>query len=525
MPTTTPPRQRLRATRLGPWLACAAAAGALLQPVSAAAAPAGDIVIAGAMLRQQFDPTVMVATTDYTVFDLLYDGLLNLGPKGKTPALTTGWTVSPDGLTMDFELRKGVKFHNGDPFTAEDVKFTYDQILKPGNTHSYRKAFVDSIDRIEVLEPHKVRFVLKQPWPGFFSSARYAMQAIVPKAYYEKVGPKGFLAKPVGTGPYKLAEVVPGESNRFEANTDYWGTVSNVRSVTQRLVKEPFTLYAMLEKGDADIVFGLTGPLMERARANPKTRFYQSKYSGTSGLYFSRSKFPESKDRRVRMAVAHAINRDEIAKKLLGGTCEPASSIFTPATFGYLPGLKQIPYDPARAKALLAEAGIGPGKEVSYSLHTESFGSLPNAPQVLEAIAGNLEAVGFKLQREQLDTTAWLAMMRSKRQPGIFYGPSSVPDDGGETLEGWYSTTSVWSSGNISVPEYDQASRTQLRTVDTKAREKILQDFARLEDERREAVPLFWCHSTFATAARIKAWSPAVISAYHFNFQSIQLGD
>lgn len=507
--------------------AAAAAAAALLgAPVAhGQTAGPGEIVVAGALLRQQFDPTIMVAVTDYTAYDLLFDGLLNLGAKGKYPALATSWNVSEDGRQVDFELRKGVRFHNGDPFSAEDVKFTYEALLRAGSTHSYRKAFVESLERIEVLDPHRVRLVLKQPWPAFFSSSRYGLQPIVPKAYYEKVGAKGFAEKPVGTGPFRLAGTKAGEFSRFEANPGFWGQVPKVKAVTQRLVKEPFTLYAMLEKGEADVVFGLTGALMDRVRANPKVRIFQSRYSGTSGMYFSKSKLPESADRRVRLAVAHAINREEIAKRILGGMCEPATSIFTPATFGHLPGLKSIPYDPARARALLAEAGVKPGREVSYALHTESFGSLPNAPQVLEAIAGNLEAVGFKVQREQVDTSTWLAMMRGRKQPSIFYGPSSMPDDGGETLEGWYSSTAVWSSGNINVPDYDKVFRAQLQAVDPKQREKMLQDFARLEDERREAVPLFWCHTAFAAGPRIKQWAPAVSSAYHYNFQTVDLAN
>lgn len=493
-------------------------------PATAAPAP-GELVVAGALLRQQFDPTVMIAVTDYTAFDLLYDGLLNLDAGGKRPGLATAWTVSPDGKQIDFTLRAGVKFHNGDAFSAEDVKYTYEKLLEPGNTHSYRKAFASSIERIEVLDALKVRFVLKAPWPSFFSSARYGLQPIVPKAYHARLGSKEFARNPVGTGPFRLVSTKAGEFSRFEANDGYWGGKPKIRAVTQQLVKEPFTLYAMLEKGEADVVFGLSGALMERVRANPAVRVFQSRYSGTSAIYFSKAKFPQSADRRVRMAVAHALNREEIAKRVLNGVCEPATSIFTPATFGHLPGLKPIPYDPAQAKALLAQAGVAPGTEVSFALHTESFGSLPNAPQVLEALAGNLEAVGFKVQRVQVDTSAWLAMMRAKKQPSVFYGPSSMPDDGGETIAGWFASNAVWSSGNVNVPEYDRISATQLQTGDLAARERLLQDFARLEDERREAVPLFWCNTAFAAGRRVKQWSPAVSSAYHYNFETVELAD
>ena len=138
---------------------------ALSAPLAmpASAAPLCEIVVAGALLRQQFDPSIMVAVTDHTAFNMLYDGLLNLTAKGKVPALATSWKISEDGKQVDFELRKGVKFHNGDPFTAEDVKYSYELLLKDGNTHSYRKAFVAQINSIEVLDPHKVRFNLNQP--------------------------------------------------------------------------------------------------------------------------------------------------------------------------------------------------------------------------------------------------------------------------------------------------------------------------------------------------------------------------
>jgi peptide/nickel transport system substrate-binding protein len=504
-------------------VAATLALGLVALPVVAMAQPKDEVVIAGAILRQQFDPSIMVAVTDHTAFTMLYDGLLNLNDKGKVPALATSWKISEDGKTVDFELRKGVKFHNGDPFTAEDVKFSYDLLLKDGNTHSYRKAFVAQIKSVEVVDPHKVRFNLNQPWPSFFSSARYGIQPIVPKNYYEKVGAKGFVEKPVGTGPFKLADMKAGEWTKFEANPDYWGQVSKVKFVTQKLVKEPFTLYAMLEKGEADVVFGLTGALLERVKSNKQVKIFESKYSGTSGIYFNTPKFPEAKDKRVRLAVAHAMNREAIAKNVLSGICQPASSIFTPGTFGHNPSLKPIPYDPAKAKALLAEAGIKPGKEITFSLHTESFGSLPSAPQVLEAIAGNLEAVGFKVVREPYDSAAYLAAWRAGKQPAVFYGPSSMPDDGGETLEGWFSSTAVWSSGYINEPEYDTVFKAQLGMTDMKKREKTLQDWAKLEDDKRTALPLFWCNTTYAVSPRVKAWAPAVISAYHYSFNTMEL--
>jgi peptide/nickel transport system substrate-binding protein len=457
-------------------------AAAMALPQAVLAQPKGEIVVASSLFNQHNDPTVLVSMANHLTGDFVFDGLLNLGPDGKYPALATSWKIGEDGKQIDFELRKGVKFHNGDPFTAEDVKFSYEKILDGANTHSYRKPFVDSIERIEVVDPHKVRLVLKQPWPSFFSSIRYGVQPIVPKAHYEKVGAKGFQENPIGTGPFKLVESKGGEWNKYEANVDYWGGAPNVKTVTQRVVKEPFTLYAMVEKGEVDIASGISGALLDKVSTNPKLRVFMSRYSGTSAMYFNKVKFPESKDKNVRLAVGHALNRTEIARKLLNGVCEPAASIFTPGTFGYLPGMHQVAYDPAKAKKMLADAGVKPGQEISYTLQTDSFPSLSNAPQVLEALAGNLEAVGFKVTREPYDSTAWLAMMRGRKQPAVFYGPSSMPDDGGETLATWFVRSSMWSAGNIDVARYNAIFDEQLKAADLKQREKLLQEFARLED-------------------------------------------
>lgn len=491
---------------------------------SALAQPKGDAVIAMPQLSQLFDPTAMVGATPHMVYDYVYDGLVNQGENGKYPALAESWTVSADGMNIDFHLRKGVKFHNGDPFTADDVKFTFDRVMAPNSTHAYRRGFIDSVERIDVLDQHTARFVLKQPWPAFFTTARYALTPIAPKAYYEKVGEKGFQEKPIGTGPFRLSGIQAGEFTKFEANEGYWGGAPKVKTVTQKLVKEPFTRYAMLDRGEADIVTGLTGPLLEKMRTDPSVKVYLARYSGTSGILFNKDLFPEAADRKVRLAVAHAINRKEIADKIQGGVCEPATSIISPGTYGYLDGLPQVPYDPAKAMALLKEAGIKPGHKVTFTIQTESFVAVPNAPQVLEAAAGNLEAVGFAVERKSVDNAAWLAMMRGKKPTGIFYSPISLPDDGGEVINSYFVSWSGWTAQSIKNPEYDEIFNTQLKTSDPAARTRLLQRFSKMEYDNFEHVPLLWCHTAFAASTkRVKHWVPPIASGYHMDMKNLEL--
>ena len=504
--------------------ASALIAGLTVASGHVAAQPRGDVVIAMPQLSQLFDPTAMIGATPHMDYDFIFDGLINLGPEGKYTALAESWEIAKDGKQIDFHLRKGVKFHNGDDFTAEDVKFTFERVMVPTSTHAYRRGFIDAIERIEVVNPHVARFVLKAPWLPFFTTTRYSLTPIVPKAYFEKVGPKGFQEKPIGTGPFTLAGLKAGEWTKYEANEKYWGEVPKIRSATQRLVGEAFTRYAMLERGEADIVAGLTGPLLEKIKSNPSVKVYASRFSGTAGFLFNKDLFPEAADRRVRLAIAHAINRKEIAEKIQGGVCQPATGMFTPGTFGYLEGLPQIAYDPARAKALLAEAGIKPGHKISYTLQTQSFAAVPNAPQVLEAVAGNLEAVGFVVERRNVDNAAWLKLMRGGKPTAVFYTPISIPDDGGEVINSYFVSFSGWTAKSIKVPEYDEMFAAQLKAPNLDERRKILQRFAKLESENLESPPFLWCDTPFAAnTRRVKSWSPALGSGYHMNLKHLEL--
>lgn len=489
----------------------------------AMAAPEGSIVIAQPLLIQNHDPVTQVSASDFLPHTMLFDGLVNIGPKGVYPALATDWKVDNQKLTIDFNLRKGVKFHNGDEFTAEDVKFTFDSILAPGNVHNRRSTIMTALKSVEVTGRHSVRLHLKRPWADMFTNSRAGgTQQIVPRNYYEKVGAKGFQRIPVGTGPFKIAEIKDGESTRFEAFAEYWDGAPNVRFVTQRLVAEPFTRYAMLERREADIAMGLAGPLLTRSMKNPDVRVSYAKNAGTSVLIFNRVTNPEFNDQRVRSAIMHGIDRQTIAKSVLGGVCEPATHHFTPDTFGYNPNIKGVPYDPQKAKALLKEAGIAPGHKVGFSSHTQSFGSLPNAPAVLEAIVGYIEALGLQVTRYPVETGAQLAMMRSGKQPSIFYGPSSVPDDGGSLVETWY-TSRAWCKGpcTVNVPYYEEVADKTNRETDPKARARMLQEWAETESQRLEMMPLFWCSEPFAYGKRIADWKPAVGSPYHLNLQSV----
>src|SRR2546429_4547141 len=242
----------------------------LSSPVLAAGAE-GQIPFAlnSGLAPRWFDPAETPGViTPFLILYALHDALVKPMPgQSMSPSLAESWTVSKDGLTYDFFLRKGVRFHNGDPLSAEDVKFSFERYKGGGATTL--KARVASV---EVVDPHRVRFRLKQPWPDFMTF--YATPAtsaawIVPKKYVERVGDDGFKKAPVGAGPYRFVSFTPGIELVVEAFDGYWRTTPAVKRLVFQSVPDESTRMVMVKRGETDIAYGLRGPDAEEVRRTP----------------------------------------------------------------------------------------------------------------------------------------------------------------------------------------------------------------------------------------------------------------
>src|SRR5213083_1706747 len=200
-----------------------------------------------------FDPAETPGiVTPFMILYALHDAVAKPMP-GKTmaPSLAESWTVSPDGLTYDFILRSGVKFHNGETVTADDVKFSFDRYKGAGN-----KALKDKVRTVQVVDPLRVRFFLKEPWPDFltfYASPATGAGWIVPKKYVEKVGDDGFKKAPVGAGPYRFVSFTPGVELVMEAFDGYWRKAPSVKRLVFKSVPEETTRAAALKRGEVDI--------------------------------------------------------------------------------------------------------------------------------------------------------------------------------------------------------------------------------------------------------------------------------
>jgi len=362
-----------------------------------------------------FDPadTPGIATP-YIFLYALHDALVKPMPGlAMAPSLATSWSESRDGLTYDFVLRTGVTFHNGDPFTAEDVKFSYDRYRGAGAAELGKK-----IKAVTVVGPHRVRFMLYEPWPDFLTY--YATPAtgagwIVPKNYTEKVGSEKFKDAPIGLGPYRFGQFRAGVEVIFEANTSYWRKVPSVERLVFKSVPDATTRVTMLKRREADVAYALFGPLGEEVRRDPSLKLEAVVSPATQWVVFtSRQYDPTSPwfDRRVRLAANHAVNRRAMNEAETLGHSRPTGNI-VPRQFDGTLALEPYPYDPTKARQLLAEAGYADGFDAGDFAVDNVFTGLG------EAIVNDLAAVGIRTKMRPLDRAADQAAHHAHTHKGL----------------------------------------------------------------------------------------------------------
>src|SRR5882762_6972154 len=218
-------------------------------------------------------------------------------------SLAESWMESADGLTYEFKLRRGLKFHNGDVVTAEDVKFSFERYKGAG-----AKELNLRVRQVEIIDPLTVRFALKEPWPDFmtfYGTTATAAGIVVPKKYMIRVGDDGFRKHPIGAGPYKFVSHTPGVEVVLEANAGYWRRVPNVKRLVMKSVPEGTTRVAMLKKGEADMAFVLDGPEAENVQRDPRLALVATRHASVFWIEFADQWDPKSPwhDKRLRQAV------------------------------------------------------------------------------------------------------------------------------------------------------------------------------------------------------------------------------
>jgi peptide/nickel transport system substrate-binding protein len=377
-----------------------------------AAPAAGDIekvTVAVSLEPQTMDPTSSKFNpNNYPVLANMFDALISVDNSGK-PDMGKGvcesWEVSPDGLTITFKLKAGIKFHSGDVLTSADVIFSHERAL--ANNPEYGGLFAQGFDHAEAVDDQTVKFVFTTPNVLFMYSGAPHLY-LVSKAYFDKVGEEQFVAKPVGTGPYSFVEWKTGEYMDMVRFEDYYGEKPAVKAGHMLFVNDPTTRVQMLQAGEVDLVD--TTPWSEVAglkAAGYNVAILDAAPSVSVQFDTKNAKAPWG-DVRVREAIALAIDKEAMQKDIYGGI--PGLNAWPGETeVGYNPALLPFPYDVEKAKALMAEAGYADGFEMP--LYYAAMGA--EFQQATEAVSLYLQAIGITCKVQSLEMGQLMEQMRA----------------------------------------------------------------------------------------------------------------
>ncbi len=451
----------------------------------AAQQPSGQAVMAWhvTIAPSWFDPST--APPQITPFGMLYalhDALVRPYPGHKMgPSLAESWKESPDGKTYEFKLRSGLKFHNGDPLTTEDVKFSFERYRGAGAS-----ILKERVREVEIVNPLVVRFHLKEPWPDFmtyYGTTATAAGIVVPKKYLTQVGDDGFKKQPIGAGPYKFVSHKPGIEVVLEANTAYWRRVPNVKTWIMRSVTDSTTRAVMLKSGEADIAVALDGPDAETVQKDPRLQVIPSKHASIFWIEFTEQWDPKSPwhDKRLRVAVNYALNRKAINDAGCVGFCPPAG-VIVPRVMDFALQAEPMPYDPAKAKQLLAEAGYPNG------LDAGTFTAIPGFATVAESTLNYLNAAGIRMRMHPMERAAFYASWQEKKIRGVFLTAVGNSGNAASRVEGFIQSKGAYAYGGY--PDIDDLFQQQARERDVKKREALLFKIQQLTIDRVMFAPV-----------------------------------
>jgi peptide/nickel transport system substrate-binding protein len=453
---------------------------------SVAAAPEGTLTIARteSTAARWFDPAEMDGgLTVFFYAYALHDALVKPMPGNPlAPCLAESWSTSPDGLTYEFALRKGVKFHNGDPLTAEDVKFSFERYRGAA-----AKTLKDRVASVDVVDPHHVRFRLKRPWPDFmtfYGTLATGAGWVVPRKYVERVGDDGFKRAPVGAGPYKFVSFKPGVELVLEANEQYWRKTPSVKTLVMRSVTDVATRLVMLKRGEADIAYAFAGSMVEEIKRTPGLTLRPFYPPFVVWLLFTEQWDPKSpwSDRRVRLAANLALDREALNQAETLGLSKLTASIIPRSFDGYWP-VPLYPHDPQRAKQLLAEAGYPNGFDAGPISVDISWTT------VTEALVNDLRAVGIRATVRPLERAAFVKEYQDKRLRPIVQSGSAAFGNAATRLDAYVGSTGPFTYGTY--PDIEGLMRELAGEVDRGKRETILHRIQQLVHDKVMYAPLW----------------------------------
>ncbi|TXR54937.1 ABC transporter substrate-binding protein [Reinekea thalattae] len=467
---------------------------------------ADQLTVAQGYDPQNLDPIDTFRLSWGSIGSNIFEGLIQRDETLKlSPGLATSWDFLDDNSRIRFHLREGVKFHNGEPFNADAVKYTFDRLLGEQGMKGPQRSNYTSIDTVNVVDEFTVDFVMNQVDPVLITKLAGYGAMIVPPKYIEQVGEEAFDRKPVGTGPYQVVNYEPSVAVELKRFDDYWNGTAKTEFVTIRFIAEPATRMAELMSGGIDISLNIPSTSVEALKNNkgvdlvtvPGPTVYMMRFKTTDAI---------TADPRVREAINIAIDRDVILTALLGGFGETIASAQGERSFGFDPSLEKYSYNPTRAKTLLAQAGVKPGTKITLDIQNndETF------REVSQVISSYLSQVGLDLSIRSNDSN----IMSSDLIPNGKTGELFLFAWGGWTFDFDNTAYLLYHSGErfnpyIADETLDALLEQQRGTYDREVREKALQEVSQYIRSNHLELPLFNTAAMFGVSKKVSGFTPA----------------
>ena len=505
---------------------CSLVLALLVAPGLAWAAPEGKVVIAQGVDPTTLDTQNQQETPASVVASHLFDTLVERDQNLKiVPALAAELPKLVAPTTWEVKLRRGVKFHNGEEFNAESVKFSLERV----KTGLRASSNFRPIEKVDIVDAYTVRVQTSKPWP-IFPTIMTSRQASMypPKAYAGK--DSAFISKnPIGTGPYKLVRWSKDEEIVLDANDQYWRGAPKIKTVVFRPIPDDAVRVAALQNGEVDVAVNIPPHLANIINNHPKIFLSTAPSIRTLQLMFVTHEYDAqhkpvgpykgvTADKRVRQAIASALDVDEIIKGVLDGKAMRTATLLTPLHFGYDPALKPIKQDLGKVKQLLTEAGFPGGLELTLN---SPQGRYVRDKEVAEAVTGQLTKAGIKTQLKTFEFVNYLNTLVYVHKPGpvwlIGWGTATVD---AETVYGplFRSGSNL---GNYHNADFDGMVDLAQTQMDEKQRLATYHRINKLWIDDMPAVPLYQQLDLYGANKRLnwKARSDELIKAYDMSLK------
>ncbi|MEJ0017918.1 MAG: ABC transporter substrate-binding protein [Acetobacteraceae bacterium] len=463
-----------------------AALGAMSRPATTRAAPQGQLTygVHVSLPPAWFDPAETTGIiTPFMLLYALHDGMVKAMPGTlQAPCLAESFDASEDGLTYDFVIRQGARFHNGEPVTSDDVRFSFERYR--GASQSLLKQRVAAV---ETPDARHVRFRLKEPWPDFLTFYAGATGAawIVPRRYVAQVGDDGFKKAPIGAGPYRFVSFTPGVELVLEAFDQYWRATPRIKRIVMKVIPDESTRLAALKRGEIDIAYSIRGELAGELKQTPGLDIKPVVVQGTFCVYFADQWDAKSPwhDLRVRRAANLAIDRQTINEALTMGFSHVTNSAVFPDMFEFYWQPPAAVYDPGQAKQALAAAGFPNGFDAGFYYCDSSYAN------IAEAVVNNLGEVGIRCRLRPIERAAFLKGFADKAYKNLIQAGPGAFGNAATRLESLVVQGGPFAYG--SYPDIDALFPQQAVELHRTKRTELLHRMQQMVHERAMYAPIW----------------------------------